>query len=515
MSRLGILPDLVDFLSWKASAFHPSTKQMRGFCLISFSSANNHIVYFSFLQHTLIVFTVEQRGEEAMANKRRPKKTKAPYRRYGPGGLIRTEQRSSGEGADGAGDEDEDEDEEAEEASVMVRDSGTLWPRSQFSKVDVLSWALLRSALKPGEVLNIIPVDFKSENVTIPRLPVEILELVLKYVDELDPKYLLVNKTFYWLYLPLIYNKPKLDSHNFHMFVESISKPKNKVGQLVKTLDLSMIIQSGKNSYVSKVLRRCSENLEVFIAPQTSFGYAPLISLRGCKKIKVLDLGLVSETVNLSELFHAIQNLKRLTRLSFPRSSISCNEECDESYWPPNLWHLRLSGGISEKFLSDSIFPSTITRLEFAHCPLITEFAMYKMLLKYGENLTHLSVQYPMPGLKDNSLDFLFTYCPNLIFLQVFVDYCSKFLFSEDLLPKLSGRERPLKTLWIESSGGLGQSSKIHPDDLTIALMEDRLPCLKNVRVTSKLGWDEQNDDVVDLAALLDDNGGGLYVNYT
>jgi hypothetical protein len=73
--------------------------------------------------------------------------------------------------------------------------------------------------------------------------------------------------------------------------------------------------------------------------------------------------------------------------------------------------------------------------------------------------------------------------------------------------------DRPLKTLWIESSGGLGQSYKIHPDDLTIAMMEDRLPNLKNVRVTPKLGWDFNSDDVAVLVDLLEENGGGLYVS--
>jgi hypothetical protein len=43
--------------------------------------------------------------------------------------------------------------------------------------------------------------------------------------------------------------------------------------------------------------------------------------------------------------------------------------------------------------------------------------------------------------------------------------------------------------------------------------MEDRLPNLKNVRVTPKLGWDFNSDDVAVLVDLLEENGGGLYVS--
>ncbi len=462
-----------------------------------------------------------------MANKRRPKKARVPYRRYGPGGvIIRSDSNNK---THGSSDDEEEEEEEVKQSDVVKSSHYDLsstsaysstWPVSKFQKIDVLKFAIIGEKIKKGELVE-FPVDFGHSNhqnmISTDdknlKLPVEILHLILKYVEKIDPKYLRVCKLFYHLYAPILYERPQLDSYNFFQFVETLSSIKNKVGKLVKVLDLSTIIQSGKNSYVSKLLRRCSANLEVFVAPQTSFGYAPLVSLRGCKKIKVLDLRLVSETMNLKELFYSIKNSTDLTHLSFPRSSITC-ETYDDTFWPPNLWYLRLSGGISDDFIMSSTLPKSITRLEFAHCPLLKEFAMYQLLAKFGENLTHLSIQYPMPGLNEQSMDYIFTYCPNLLFLQVTVDYCSRFLFSEDLLPKLFNKERPLKTLWIDSSGALGQGTKIHPDDLTIALMEDRLPSLKNIRITSKLGWDLNSDDVGDLVNVLEERDGGLYINY-
>ncbi|KAH3676312.1 hypothetical protein WICMUC_002108 [Wickerhamomyces mucosus] len=461
-----------------------------------------------------------------MANKRRPKKTKPPYRRYGPG-VANKNGASENDGTYQYGnDSDEDEETEAEASATTVvkknidinekdeDSSSQLWPISQFQKIDVLKIAIINEKIKNGEIIE-FPVNFNDSRVKTnsPIFPIELFYIIFKFQDRTNPKYLRLSKLFYQLYSPILYERPILDSHNFFSFVETITS-KKKYGSLVRFLDLSPIIQSGKNSYVSKVLRRCSPSLEVFVAPQTSFGFAPLVSLRSCNKIKVLDLGLVSETVNLKELFYSIRNAKELTHLSFPRSSISC-EDYQITEWPPNLWYLRLSGGITDDFLINSKFPNTISRLEFAHCPQIKEFAIYNFLSKFGDTLTHLSIQYPMPGLSETAMDFLFTYCPNLKFLQITVDYCSRFLFAEDLLPHLpNGKERPLRTLWIESSGGLGQSSKIHPDDLIIALMENRLPCLKNVRITSKLGWDLHNEDVETLADLLEEKDGGLFLNY-
>lgn len=413
-----------------------------------------------------------------MANKRRPKKTKAPYKCYGPNGLVKRVAVSAQTGGfrGALNDEEEEEEEEIEMNGLMSDVDHSL-------------------------------IDSTKDSI----LPIEIYELIMTFSDK-NLKFLLVCKLFYRLYIPMIYNNPILNSYNFFNFVETLSNRKSKLGSFVERLDLSMIIQSGKNSFVSKLLRRCSSNLKVFVAPQTSFGIAPLISLRNCHELKILDLGLVSETVNLSQLFHAINLSKNLTHLSFPRSSISI-EDYNDSFWPPKLEYLRLSGGITDEFVTDSVFPKTIKTLEFAHCPILKDFAIYSMLSKFGESLRSLSFHYPMPGLNENSMDFIFTYCPNLVFLQITVDYCSRFLFGEDLLPLLPEGSRPLKTIWIESSGGLGQSSKIHPDDLIIAIMEERLPNLKNVRVTPKLGWDFNSDDISVLVDLLEENGGGLYVS--
>ena len=67
---------------------------------------------------------------------------------------------------------------------------------------------------------------------------------------------------------------------------------------------------------------------------------------------------------------------------------------------------------------------------------------------------------------------------------------------------------------WFDCSGMLGTSTRLEPIDLAIALNEERLPMLKNVRCTAKLGWDPQSEYVSYIVDELDDRGGGLYIGY-
>ncbi|KAG2731564.1 hypothetical protein G9P44_005151 [Scheffersomyces stipitis] len=202
----------------------------------------------------------------------------------------------------------------------------------------------------------------------------------------------------------------------------------------------------------------------------------------------------------------------QFTHLSFPRSSISINDYKSIN-WPPKLSYLRISGGISDDFLRDSHFPSTINQIEFAHCPAISDVGLGNLLLRIGRNLKSLRIQYPMPGLKTESLDDVFRFCPNLYTLEVAVDYVSTRFFDEENLQYMDSF-RPLRTMYINSSGSLGTSTKLDPIDLAVAINEDRLPFLKNLQVTAKLGWDPKSEYVTYIADELDERNGGLYIGY-
>ncbi|CAL9737061.1 F-box protein YDR306C [Monosporozyma servazzii] len=434
-----------------------------------------------------------------MANKARPKKVVAPYRKYVAGegfSKVSFSRQSSSS------------------VTASMRKMGFSETSSSFS------------SSPNGDVTN---YNHNGEAMT---LPWELQKLIIQFASYLPPTessksrkrqmsqvippaFCLVCHQWYQYALPILYHSPRLSYYNFHSFVDALAMVrKKKNGDMVYQLDLSTILQSGKNSYVSKLLRRCSKNLVKFTAPQTSFGYSPLISLKSCHNLKFLDLGLVSETVKLKELFVAIMNFKSLTHLSFPRSSIDC-DGCENGFqWPANLLYLKLSGGLTNEFIRNTNWPMTIKTLEFSDCPQLDEQSIYVILDKVGNNLKHLLFYYPMPSLRDNSLDFIFRYCPNLLTIQLMVDYCTKWTFSEYMLTKMDNFERPLKTVILKSSGRLGMASKIHPDDFTIAILEDRLPCLQRLTISEKLGWDMKGDDVEDLINAIEDQDGSLYSVY-
>ncbi|KAG7661092.1 uncharacterized protein J8A68_005464 [[Candida] subhashii] len=457
-----------------------------------------------------------------MANKRRPKKARAPYKRY----VYKSNNYLANS------DDEEDQTTESKETTLestntqrfknnvnvnsvyilsdQINYQGKMWPWSKFEKVDILRCAI--QGHNPDYVQ--LVENEVGINQDIMKLPTEIFVEIFKILqswNKLKPKYMRVCRLFYLIILPMLYRHPQVKANNFFNFMETISNNK-KLGDYIYTLDLSHIIQSGKNAFVAKLLKRSNKHLDTFIAPQTSFGLAPLIALKNCLHLRVLDLRLVSETLNLEELFKSIRNLHNLTYLSFPRSSIEINDY-KSIVWPPQLTFLRISGGISDDFLYESNFPTSIKQLEFAHCPSITDIGLRHILYTIGANLTSLKVQYPMPGLKKNSLDQVFIYCPNLLVLEISVDYVSSSFFDEEYLRFLD-YPRPLRTLYIQSSGMLGTSTRLDPIDLVIALNEGRLPNLKNISCTAKLGWDPKSEAVEYIVDELDERNGGIYIGY-
>lgn len=346
-----------------------------------------------------------------------------------------------------------------------------------------------------------------------PFLPPEVVEVVFKYLDFPEStSCIYVCKTWYSVGVEALYREPKLNVYNYASFVNTISHS-DVLGGLVKTLDLRNLVQSGKNSYTSRLLRRCSSSLQTFIAPQTSFGYAPLVSLKNCHQIRTLDLSLVSETVDLRALFSAIKNAQKLERLDFPRSSIYCHKYEDQ--WPANLWNLGLAGGISNDFMMDTTFPNTITHLSLSHCPFVTSEGVRSVAGRLGHHLVSFTAMFPLPALRPNALDSILKLCPKLRTLNVSVDYITRYIFADPNLPTDERghiTEHPLKYFHLDSSGGLGQARKLAADDISLAVLENKLPELSHVRISRKLGWDPSAEDMCELIEVLDDNGGGVWM---
>ena len=114
-------------------------------------------------------------------------------------------------------------------------------------------------------------------------LPVEIITHIVSFLpsggssDQHDAwACCLVSSQWYSAAISKLYEAPRLGS-NFDKFAATLCPPINthirRVGLelLVKHLDMSSVAYESSNSLTARLLRRVGPNLDVFIAPSTSF----------------------------------------------------------------------------------------------------------------------------------------------------------------------------------------------------------------------------------------------------
>ncbi|PWW79929.1 hypothetical protein C7212DRAFT_355900 [Tuber magnatum] len=337
------------------------------------------------------------------------------------------------------------------------------------------------------------PASTKSPSLSLPS---ELICLVLDFLPPRDQETLAavckVNRQWYLAATPYLYRYPKITSLNYTKFVTTICPSNTHVnpsrfGGLVKRIDLSRIVHDSTPSLNAKLLHRTQVSLEEFVAPQAAFGYAALVAVRNCKQLRLLDLSLVSQSIKLESLFQHIQDLPRLVTFYFPRSS-TLDHGKSTFNWPPRLERFSLAGRIGDSFLINTCLPSTLHELQIAHCPFVKD--------------TSININYHIPCLGFNAFDKVLIICPHLKKLTIAVDYVSAHLFDEENSP--SGH--PLRWLDLESSGNPGVEKKITPDDVFIAVAEERLSELRVVRASKRLGWEEENSRrmMMDLNELLE-----------
>lgn len=402
-----------------------------------------------------------------MVNKRRARKIRAPYKRYGGTGLP-GEQDNDLETQTNAELDGFQEDELADSVQELGLSQSS-------SRADGLREANL-------------------------GMPPEIFHIIMSYCPS-HFRYLTINSRWFEEAIKFVYKRPKLSPRNFGEFAFAISNHR-KLGTYVCDLDLAQTIQTGKNSMTARLLTRCAPRLELFIAPQSNFGYSPLLALRHCKRLRTLDLGMVSEKVDLPKLIEAVEGFQELEVMRFPRSSIMC--DTSSLNWPPNLRTLGLSGGLSPNFLETTHLPATVTFLELSNIPTASTSSITTLLSRIGPQLRKLVILYPLQGVSANALDTVLLMCPNLESLSVSVDYISEELFA--FIPE----DHPLSNLRLLSSGMIGHSDKVRPFNITASL--DSLPSLSRVGVSLQLGWNPNNEAILELASQLEDRDGGLWL---
>lgn len=115
-------------------------------------------------------------------------------------------------------------------------------------------------------------------------LPPEILELILSQIAEPSQRVFhaaaLVSRAWYPTAIKYLYGSPILTGKHFDYFIRSVCPSINAhvryngLADLIKKLDLSLLVHNGSRSLTARLLGRVKQNLEEFIAPQASFGYA-------------------------------------------------------------------------------------------------------------------------------------------------------------------------------------------------------------------------------------------------
>lgn len=322
-----------------------------------------------------------------------------------------------------------------------------------------------------------------------------------------------------WLAIatPLLYAHPTLYGHNYDPFVRAICPSINlhirasPLANLVQVLDMRGLVHQGSKSMTARLLGRVKGNLEEFCAPQASFAINCLPALSKCRRLRVLDLTLVSESPALLDLFRTTAHLNELRTLRLPRSSgfgvQSKPTAFDSVAWPPNLNSLCLSGGIDAHFLHGIVaFPQTLKELTIEHCPNAKGYAVTHLLktaVRKLEGLEVLKIAH-MPRLSMQALDCCLRILPQLKKLSVSADYVTPAVF-DDYPPlgvvELEGdAEREaraeefvhsnLRTLELTYSGASsGVEDKITAIDIMIAIDDETVPSLRQVRVDQALLW--------------------------
>lgn len=304
--------------------------------------------------------------------------------------------------------------------------------------------------------------------------------------------------------LHAIYYFPKLNPRNYHKFVDTISrKPTRK---LVHHISLNNVSYASKASITSRLLRRCATNLETFSGPQSGLGFTALRAFSQCQKLKKIDLSILSEKIDLQYLFGGIQHLKHLEYIILPYLSIPA-PMCTEC-WPSSLTFVGFSGGLTDDFLAESVFPPSLKSINITQCPLLTDAGIFSLLSKIGPNLSSVCVQYPMPELSRSGLDCIFQLCPNATTISIPANYITSTAFES--IPESGHNVRSLEITY--SGSLLTNISLIKADDLVGALVDGKLPNLHRLQWSIRLGWREESQDVQDLLELIDDQDGEVFI---
>jgi hypothetical protein len=285
----------------------------------------------------------------------------------------------------------------------------------------------------------------------------------------------------------------------------------------VKILDLSHIVHQSTKATTARLLNRTKPSLETFIAPQASFAINCWASLSKCKKLRILNLSLISESISYQSLNQTIRQLPQLAELHLPRCGRRLEDTKDtgeghgmQVQWPPRLEHLSLSGSVHGKFMWDMLntphhFPSTLYSLNICHTPS-TDHALIKTLLEtVAGQLTHVTLR-DLPAVKQGRLNGVLEWLPNLTDLTIATDYIDEHFgyMPAGFNPTMWPLSKPLTSFTLLTSGAhsTDPSRAFTPVDLFTLIDERFLGRLRYLNIAQSTGWATKDEGSCEVEAL-------------
>ncbi|PGG95324.1 hypothetical protein AJ80_09979 [Polytolypa hystricis UAMH7299] len=311
--------------------------------------------------------------------------------------------------------------------------------------------------------------DFASRRMVY--LPSELIAHILDYVSQSTTRQpdlyscCLVSQQWYSTSVSFLYEKPIITAGNFDKFADTVCPPSStaysrrsardrgvdNLGQYVHVLDLTPLVHHSTNSRTTRLIGRMRKNLEVFVAPQSSFSTLNLSAISKCLKLTHLDLYYTISAIDFPSIKRSLRNLHHLTTLRLPRTC-EITDPANHIPWPSSLTHIRLNRRFTPAALDTLIWPPFIESLTFDSCPHLLSLISSPPSTSTLPALKHPSLKRlrtlklsPPPDL---SIHKILTLLPNLTFLnlpQLNADDASLRAIAE--MPSSSFIAHPLRTL--------------------------------------------------------------------
>ena len=344
----------------------------------------------------------------------------------------------------------------------------------------------------------------------------------------------LVSRLWYPPAVQALYDRPVIKSRNFDLFVNTLcpsinhNVKKNGLADMVKRLDMSMLTddKSHSKSQTPRLLRRCKETLEEFVASPTPLRYTSTVqtpmwqshlqshsidsfaALSKCTNLCRLDLSFIAYSLDLDLFLNSIKNLDRLKCLHYPPS---CRLNTNKSLNPPPPWPMNLlEVHIPGNFCKDNLdfisnFPPSLTHLVIQRGSPLIESVVRFLLQKLGTQLESLEIIPQMTLLAGDFLDEVLVFSPVLRRLSLPAKYISvKFFTYPDPSNPTSKDLFPLVELELTCGIYGDESVEINCNHVWDAVVDGRLGRLRRLKVHRGLDWNVGREARSDLKALDD-----------